>query len=310
MGCTRPLHGFRSVDGSIRPKESQSTLYAQTVPCGRCMDCRLSAARAWAIRCIHEAQMHEDNSFLTLTYDQEHLPEDGSLQLEHFQKFMHDLRQAIYPKLIRFFHCGEYGKLQLGDEQFLGRPHYHALIFGHSFREDRYAWKQRRGNQTFRSPQLEKLWPRGFSEIGEVTLQSAGYVARYITKKVTGEDEGAHYWSAPDPNGETWPVKPEYVTMSRRPGIGFPWFKRYWRDLYPSDFVVIEGKKWPVPRYYDKLLEQLEPEVWQEVQRQRWKREAEKPLEETFQDRLRVKEEVTEHRAGRLLRKMETGDDS
>ena len=196
--------------------------------------------------------MHDHNSFITLTYAPEQLPQDGSLDVRHFQQFMKELRGELAPKRIRFFHCGEYGEN-------LKRPHYHALIFGHDF-PDKYHWgRSKTGEDVFRSEQLERLWRRGYSNIGSVTWQSAGYVARYITKKVTGENADDHYQG----------LKPEYVTMSRRPGIGFSWYQRFKGDLYPKDFLTINGKRYPVPGYYDRLLERDDPDRFCEIRDRR-----------------------------------------
>lgn len=182
MPCFYPLHGYRAK--RINPKTKKRAIVFKVhdgfvdmpviVACGRCSGCRLERSRQWAIRCMHESSLHEFNSFITLTYAPKHLPPGGTLVLKHWQQFMYRLRKK-YGKGIRFFHCGEYGEK-------LGRPHYHAILFGLDF-ADKTKWKMRRGYQTWRSKSLEKLWPFGHSEIGSVTFESAAYVARYILKK-------------------------------------------------------------------------------------------------------------------------------
>ena len=171
------------------------------LPCGRCVGCRLERSKQWAIRCVHESQLYKDNCFITLTFDNDHLDEDSSLQLRDFQLFMKRLRKQFVPPnpyeegsieyddfqqshAIRFFHCGEYGELNK-------RPHHHAIIFNFDF-DDKYLWK-RGTNPLWRSPTLEKLWPYGMSSIGKVTFESAAYVARYVMKKVNGELADEHY---------------------------------------------------------------------------------------------------------------------
>lgn len=143
---------------------------------------------------------------------------------------------------VRYFHCGEYG-----DQ--LGRPHHHACLFNIDF-PDKELWKTREGVRLYTSKTLEKLWPYGHSTIGEVTFESAAYVARYVVKKITGEPAAAHY------NGRL----PEYCTMSRRPGIGRNWLEKFHDDVYPKDFIVIRGKKSKVPKYYNKCYELTNPD--------------------------------------------------
>ena len=150
---------------------------------------------------MHEASLHDENSFLTLTYSDENLPPGGSLHLPDFQNFMKRLRKSIAPKRVRFYHCGEYGDI-------LSRPHYHALLFGYDF-DDRKFFAKRNENSVYTSTELSSLWPHGFSVVGSVTFESAAYVARYVMKKVTGERSLDHYGG----------LKPEYTTMSRRPEL-------------------------------------------------------------------------------------------
>lgn len=232
-----------------------------TVPCGGCIGCRLEYSRQWAVRCMHEASLWQNNIFLTLTYNDENLPENESLVKKHFQDFMKRLRKhhdgleanEDGKRPIRYFHCGEYG------ENF-GRPHYHALIFNFDF-DDKYFWRLSpcKNYQIFRSDELERLWPFGFAEIGSVTLQSAAYVARYVVKKVKGKDAVDHYCEIDYSTGEILSERiPEYVTMSRRPGIGKGWLDKYQSDVYPNDIVVVDGKQWKPPRYYDNQLPEKE----------------------------------------------------
>lgn len=146
----------------------------------------------------------------------------------------------------RFIHCGEYG-----DEN--GRPHYHALLFGLDFSDDRVVWKKNhRGERLYRSQVLEETWGKGHCLIGDVSFESAAYVARYVNKKVTGSKEAAAY-------GER---KPPYMTSSRRPGIGATWFEKYRADVYPHDEVIIEGRRFRPPRFYDERLSEEELESY------------------------------------------------
>lgn len=154
------------------------------VPCGQCVGCRLERSRQWAVRCVHEASLYTDNCFVTLTYNDDFLPEDRSLHYRHFQLFMKRLRKR-HGDGVRFYMCGEYGEKQ-------GRPHYHACLFNFRF-SDMRLWQERNGVKLYRSAELERLWPFGFCSVGEVTFESAAYVARYIMKKVTGDAAESHY---------------------------------------------------------------------------------------------------------------------
>lgn len=287
MGCTGPIHGWRSAERGKSGKravvfdmsEGHSDL-PLSVPCGSCHGCLTSRAREWALRCQHEASLWEHNSFVTLTYETEQLPKRNgivSLVKEDFQLFMKRLREdrrrenlqlvragrdSLGP--IRFFMCGEYG------EQ--GRPHHHALLFNCGF-PDRRLWSRRATGDLYRSPYLESLWPLGFSSIGEVTFESAAYVARYTMKKLGSEV-----------NQLGQRRKSAYLSMSRRPGVGAGWFRRFKGDVFPSDHLVVEGgAKVKVPRYYEDLMEREQPQLLEEVKRRR----EEKPYELKLRDTAR-----------------------
>lgn len=257
MSCYNPLgvylgkvgvNGKRSIGFSPRDNaRGKETL----LPCGNCIGCRLDRSRDWSIRCMHEAQMHDENCFLTLTYSEP--PENGSVSVEEFKLFMKRLRKYAGEKKIKFFHCGEYGAK-------LSRPHYHALIFGLDF-ADKYVWSVRNGNSLYRSKDLEGLWTKGFSTIGEVNAKTSAYVARYIMKKLNGDMAESHYGLK----------NPEYITMSRKEGIGKTYFEKYMNDIYPDDFVIVDGVKAGVPAYYDKLLEKKDKKLFEEVKARRVK---------------------------------------
>ena len=173
---------------------------------------------------MHEASLHDDNSFITLTYSPENLPEDNSVHVEHLQKFFKRLRKLIAPTKIRYFACGEYGENK-------NRPHYHAIIFGYSFPDKRLHTKQN-GNLLYRSRLLEKAWPYGYSMIGNVSFESCAYVARYVMKKRKGKDDyvdkngktNASYYEICDPDtGAIYVLNREFCTMSRRPAFDRDW---------------------------------------------------------------------------------------
>lgn len=302
MPCFSPLKGYVSKELTVNGK--RKTVFdsrqagdfgSRTLPCGQCIGCKLERSRQWAIRISHEASLYQQNCFITLTYAPEHLPPDGSLDVRHFQLFMKRLRKK-YGKNIRFFHCGEYG------EQ-LGRPHYHACLLNFDFPDKCLRNTTPRGDHVYSSNSLSSLWPYGRSEVGTVTFESAAYVARYVTKKITGPLAATHY------SGK----RPEYTTMSRKPGIGTPWLDRFKTDIYPHDFVIVRGKKVPLPRYYNKQFENEYPALYEVTKTKRCAKRfgsdwlSKEWLEENTDDRLRVKETVQLSTANAALgRKYET----
>lgn len=304
MTCYHPLTGYRSRDLNANGKRSivfsVSEGYSDLpvkLPCGQCIGCRLERSRQWAMRCVHEAKLHDRNSFITLTYSDENLPKDGSLQVKHFQDFMKRLRWHCGS--VRYFHCGEYG------EKF-GRPHYHACLFGFDF-PDKTHYKTVRGNRLYTSELLNSLWEnKGFCIIGDVTFESAAYVARYITKKITGPKAEDHY-SRVNSKGEIFSLAPEYTTMSRRPGIARDWFKQFSSDVYPKDFVTLRGKKLKPPKYYDSLYEIMSPKEMETLKRER-RRNAAKQAENNTYERLRVREKIQLYIAKLLKRSYENGN--
>ncbi len=208
------------------------------------------------MRCMHESQMHEQSSFLTFTYADDHVPEHGSLDVKDWQLFAKRLRRQAGP--FRFLHCGEYG------DKF-ERPHLHACIFGLDFAEDREPLKK----ALFVSPFLNGVWGKGHVAIGNLTFETAAYVARYVTKKITGDKAKTHYATIDEETGEEIMLKPEYATMSRRPGIGYQWYQKFKDEVYPSDTVVVRGHFCKPPRFYDLILEKEDPEMWELVRTKR-----------------------------------------
>lgn len=232
--------------------------------CGQCLGCRLDWAADWALRCEKEAKCWPSNSFVTLTYSDSELPigstTRSTVSKREFQLFMKRLRKEL-GEGIRFFASGEYGDAN-------DRAHYHALLFNCSF-PDRVLWRTSRGNPLFRSPLLERLWPFGFSTIGDVNFQTANYVARYVVKKLRGAIAQTQYADR----------EPPFVLMSRRPGIGAAWFERNRRDLLPSGTVVYgESKLRPAPRFF---VDRLSPEERMELLTHRTQQIASRQLNPT-----------------------------
>lgn len=300
MPCFKPLKGWRSKTvgpGGKRPIVFKADLgYADlpvSVPCGQCIGCRLERSRQWAIRCVHESKMHERNCYITLTYNDDNIPLDGSLVKSDYQKFMKRLRTNTGLK-VRYYQCGEYG------ENF-GRPHYHACLFGIDF-GDKEKWKVVNGNIIYTSEELSALWGLGFCSLGSVSFQSAAYVARYIMKKVTGPQAADHYTKIDPATGEILSDRiPEYTTMSRRPGIGKSWYDKFKTDAYPSDEIIMNERRLRPPRYYDQQYEIEYPSDHQLMKTERVRR-ARKHADNNSPDRLKVREEIQQARLDMLKR--------
>ena len=246
---------------------------------------------------MHEAQLHGDqNAFITLTYDREHLPANYSISVREWQLFMKKLRDRLSGRKIRFYACGEYGDQKL-------RPHYHAIIFGYDF-PDKKIFKTENGNTLYTSEQLTSTWGLGHCTTGDVTFESAAYVARYVMKKITGEQAVDHYTRIHPHTGEAHTVTPEFTVMSRRPGIGAPWLLKYRRDVYPSDQVITRGMVTRPPRFYDNQL--TEEEVEQIKRRRKKEGLVHKPNQTPA--RLRARAEIRDQRIQSLKRKLPEDD--
>lgn len=278
---------------------SDSTL---TLPCGRCMGCRLERSRQWAVRCMHEAQMWENCCFLTLTYSPDELPLGGTLVKKDLQDFMKRFRRShsgVEPLFchktkqfgsdfpIRFFACGEYGEM-------LSRPHYHLIVFNYDFK-DKVLWKVIDGVRYFVSDILSALWGKGHCVIGDVSFDSCAYVARYCTKKITGDKADSHYGDR----------QPEFMTCSLKPAIGRVWLDRFGKtDVFSHDYVVTNGVKCKPPRYYDKCFESIDPEAFDAVKMARQVRGELKAHDNTHA-RLKVKEQCLDARMKNFSRILE-----
>lgn len=250
MACYHPIEvGIlrKQVYGGRRRRD------LQRVPCGTCLGCRAEQARQWSVRILHEMQMHDAAWFLTLTYSDEELPENGSLYPQDFREFIKAVRRDYPPQRISYYGCGEYGS-------FTQRPHYHAVLFGADFLDKR-PLRTANGNPVWRSATLERYWPHGLSEFGTVTAASAAYVAGYVRKKITRSQDPDAYERVDDETGQLVQIEPEFARMSLKPALGRRWLEKYWQDVYPADMVVVDGFEGKPPRYYDKWLEEHQPEM-------------------------------------------------
>lgn len=308
MACFKPLQAWYTALGEVVWVERGDIVRTLSLPCGQCIGCRLERSRQWAIRVMHEAQSWEDSCFVTLTYDDLHVSVEKSLEYGDFQRFLKRLRKAVFPVRVRFFACGEYGEECLNCQKAkrdcccgrwvptTGRPHFHAAVFGYAFRGDRVPFKKTGGGfMVDRSAQLERLWPLGFSSVGELTFESAAYIARYVTKKVTGDKAEGHYRRVDSETGEVRWLQPEFVHMSLKPGIGAEWFKKFGSEVYPLDRVIARGVPSKPPKFYDVLFGRTAGDELELVKAGRVERA--KARGDNSDDRLRVKEVVATARA-------------
>lgn len=304
MTCYKPLILYKSKRGN-NPATGKTPLVGLNyggdptkpvqVPCSKCWGCRLERARQWALRCMHENQMHEQSCFITLTYNEKHVTYGGeayTLYPRDLQLFFKRLRKK-YGAKIKFFACGEYGEKK-------GRPHYHACIFGLDFK-DRMPIPTRGENPLYTSQSLQDLWtdndgPIGDVSLGDVTFESASYVARYIMKKKLGKT-ASHY--------KRVGIEPEFTRMSRRPGIGSSWYEKYKSDVYPHGYCVIRGGiKSPPPKFYNDKYELDNPEKYAIIKNRR-EMEAIKRASDNTKSRLRTKERVKKCQTKSLLRNLD-----
>jgi len=245
MRCLKPY----------KKKPESKELAAIEFECRQCLPCRLNIAREKAIRAVHEARMHKDNIFLTLTYNEENL-KSSKLQYIDFQLFMKSLRElrtrdVTDPELkeklsISYMVTGEYGDKNK-------RPHWHAIIFNYKPADAKYKYTTDNGEKVFTSEEISNLWKKGNTEFGSVTIESAGYVARYAAKKLVHGTDSEHDYH------------PIHKTSSKR-AIGRSWIEKYWQRTFSEGNVIIQSKdkKIPakIPRYYTDWLKKHHPNEW------------------------------------------------
>lgn len=242
------------------------------LPCGKCIGCTVERSRQWATRMMLELMYHEKACFVTLTYNDENVPmsayqdDEGkwhdsmSLHKPDLQKFMKRLRRYYERRdgeKIRFYACGEYGSKTR-------RPHYHAILYGVDFSENRELLAVKDGFAQYRSEILERLWPFGFSMICDVSWNTCAYVSRYCTKKYYGR-RNIYY--------QTFNIVPEFNVMSRRPGLGAKYFEEHGNEVYINQEIWLSNNKGALkvrpPAYFDKLYEIEHPEEMEAIKEKR-----------------------------------------
>lgn len=264
MACFHPLKAFANPRGG-KPFFSRPAGHSGRVldlACGRCIGCRIDRASEWSARIVHECLFWEDNWFLTLTFDDEHYPANASIDRRDVQLFFMRLRgMACRAGLlegahVRYFYNGEYGEST-------HRAHYHSIVFGLRLTDLKKWKKNERGEQMWTSDFLSEVWGNGRVVVGAVTRASAAYVAGYCLRDTKAKH--SPYGFVDPETGELVERVAPFVGMSRRPGIGRDYFEKYGGQLVAGDFVVIEGRKLPTPRYYRRLLEKQNPELFESL---------------------------------------------
>lgn len=253
----------------------------------------MDQARDWAVRMVHESEWPRKGPdgaprgawFCTLTYSPENVPEHGSLCPEDLRGFFARLRSRYPAGTVTYYAVGEYGT-------FTQRPHYHAVLFGPRFL-DRAFLTRRFSGDVWIPKALKDAWGLGLVEATAFSPATALYVAGYVAKKMKAALTPAYHDElervVPE-TGEVVRLVPEFARMSRRPAVGRRWFEEFWKEVYPNDFVLLDGRPMKPPRYYDKLLEELDADLAEEVRAQR-----QKDAEEIGDEKLIMKEKV--HRA-------------
>lgn len=278
------------LNGTFKKKRKPLAKGFILTPCRQCIGCRLEKSRQWATRLMHETKYHNNACFLTLTYANEFLPENATLNKDHIRVFINDLRSRMnyYGKeKLKYFAVGEYA--DPNEKNPTGRPHYHLALFGPipghpglDFRTSELIPDEpsRSGHPQWLHPDISAVWPYGRHTVAELSFESAAYVARYCLKKISGISAPAHYG----------PRIPEFQRNSN--GLGKSHTETWISDVYPGDQVVLPGRgAFQPPPYYDRILEKIDPKLFTQVKQAR--KEAQEPLTsredllEVFNERLR-----------------------
>lgn len=308
MTCYHPIHMFQLARKNSRGNNSiVSFSHPEAfrpgagkgikLPCGRCHGCRLERARQWAVRCMCELKYWRRNCFVTLTYADDALTfggaDHGILVPRDLTLFWKRLRKSGVR--FRYFGCGEYGDLN-------NRPHYHAIIFGYDFPDKQYK-TTKNGSHYFTSPSLNRIWGHGDCLIGDATFESASYVARYVMKKRLGDTADTYAEDG---------ITPEFVVMSRRPGIGSAFYDEFENDMFPRDALHTRGHSSTPPRYFTEryrlrskslLVPHIHPMDVEDMISRRVER-ADRKWEDNEPRRLRVREHIKRSATKNLRRSL------
>lgn len=280
MACYKPLIAYRLASGDLSFSERGEVVEQLSLPCGKCIGCKLDRGKEWAVRCTHEARMHEFNCFVTLTYDDDHLPCHGFLRHRDFQLFMKRLRKTFSDIKIRYLMCGEYGET-------MKRAHYHAILFGLDFYDRKPFNRGKSGMLNYTSEILTNIWQNGHCTVSPFSPCAAGYIARYNTKSL----DDSFYRVVDETTGELLFAPKEYLKASTHPGLGALFFDKYQDEIVNSDSVILDANEIKLPRYYDKLLRRRAPDTLEALKTERVYSSYGK-RSENLPERLEVREQV------------------
>lgn len=341
MGCNKPLIRFynpdnKEISGQVytlarfnelgkKPDGSnykyEDLMYNRRVmliPCGKCIGCRIMQREDWTTRIEMEARMYPKNEvwFITLTYDDEHIPgmitatgeilrkvqytwkpgeeKPRSVQILYYPDIQLFLKKLRKKYKIRYFCAGEYGEKT-------ARPHYHMILYGWKPTDLKSIYKKR-CNGYFTSQEMENMWGNGQIQIAQAVPETYRYVAGYVTKKmyeIDGKKANVYY-----DLGQTKP----FAKMSLKPGIGDAWYEEHKEEIWKTGYIqCTSGKRARIPRYYEKKMEAENPTRLWEIKRERQAKIIESNRY-TYEGKdyatdLQTKERVTRkkmHRAGKL----------
>lgn len=301
----------------------QSEYGYEVIPCGQCIGCRLEYSRQWANRGYLEAKCWDQNWFITLTYDEDHIrileetksksgitfwnegDWNGTLVSEDLTQFMKNLRQIMKREYnqdgIRFMACGEYG--EQGE-----RPHYHIILFNCNLPLESFYEPRIINHETyFQNKIIERAWNKGISNVSEASWNNIAYTARYITKKINGNGSDEMYAE----KGQ----KKEFFRVSRMPGIGEIYYQKHKDEIYKNDLITIKNKQGVInskpPKYFDKLYEEEYPEKFEKIKAKRKKASRFQNIikDETFSygrlQNLEIEARTKEEQTQKLIREFE-----
>lgn len=217
MKCKSPVRIYKNLEIEKYPDGLE-------VPCGKCLSCKVKKRSEWALRLKHELYYHENSCFITLTYDEDSLPENNSLVKRDLQNFFKRLRKNLKSIKIKYFAVGEYGDKY-------GRPHYHIIMFGLGLSK------------------LDKLyislnWRKGLVDIGQCNEKSIHYTTSYINKVYDNKLKEDYY--------DIYGLQVPFKMCSN--GLG----KQYALDnreaIEFNKKLNNNGYECSIPRYYLKVL--------------------------------------------------------
>lgn len=298
MPCYHPVAAYQKAPGAVL-NFARSAPHNIHVPCGKCLGCKQAAAQAWGIRSLHETARSPYNTFVTLTYNDDHLPESSHIRWRDVQLLLKRLRKSATSDRnpitrdphhnIRYLACAEYGPTTQ-------RPHYHLILYNCAF-----ADQFKVGKDLYDSLTLQQLWadqngkPMGAARIAPATYERAVYIGKYTFKDKTsanwtrwrGQGGGeVNRWGEWRPRPRAW--------MSLRPAIAKDWIAKYWQDL-EHGYLIHNGNQIAIPRYYRKWVDQNRP-YFRALVAESIQRNAEKPTDSRDEARLLDAEKIHQRR--------------